>query len=461
MTKLAQQNLLLVLGIFSLMVSVWFLSSWNLMLDHYHSMAALPFVYGCALIILSRCPYLNLFKTVTICSYSIKLLITPWFITTIGLRELQKGLHFSVYNHIPEAVLLQVFEVIAVSILLFTLPNYKNIDNINFSVKPIRQSWRLLLFICFLGFALVAIYPQLLYKFQPIFADKEVYYALQDLSSTVKGSMNLYVYHLGVWIVTLTKLLLVYVLIYLLNRTTKCGNWLILLFSFIVVFVSCLFTTSDRAATIYTAIVGLLLIYKIYPKYRDFISRFSVVSGIIGIFFIFLYGSIFKADNVASEVGYKLNAYFSGTINVAACFEMNKANLIETFIGDALRNIPLVMGFFTHLPMSYLEFNRALGYDVIYNSQILPVIGQGYFYLGIFGSVLFPIIMLKIAYCLYNRIQYARDSFEYFAYMVAFIYTFLGVNLYDMFLTMGLVLQYGVPMLLISYFAYMFKKIKI
>lgn len=461
MTKLAQQNLLFILGVLSMMVFAWFLASWSSVLEHYHSMAVLPLIYGMALIFLSRCPSLNLFKTVALCSYSIKLLITPWFITTIGLNELQTGIHASVYNHISDAVFLQIIEIVAVTILLFVLPNQKKRIYINkFSIVPHRKSWRLLLLICFIGLALVVIYPQLLYKFQPIFADKEVYYALQDLGSTVKESMNLYVYHIGIWIVTLSKLLLVYVFIYLLYRISKGGNKLALIFSFIVVLVSCLFTTSDRAATIYTAIVGLLLIYKIFPRYRSFISRFSTVFAAGGIFFIFLYGSIFKADNATSEVGYKLNAYFSGTLNVAACFEMNDANLLETFMGDVLRNIPLVVGFFTHLPMSYLAFNKALGYDAVYNSQILPVIGQGYFYLGILGVILFPIVMFKIAYYLYNKIQSARDSFEYFALLVALIFTFLGVNLYDMFLTMGLVLQYGVPMIIISLFAYLHKNKK-
>lgn len=241
----------------------------------------------------------------------------------------------------------------------------------------------------------------------------------------------------------------------MLYKLSNGGNKTSLLLSFLVVFVSCLFTTSDRAATIYTAIVGLLLIYKIYPHYRGFIGRFSTAFAIIGVFLIFLYGAIFKADDAVAEVGYKLNAYFSGTLNVAACFEMNDTNWFMTLMGDILRNIPLVVGFFTNLPMSYLEFNRALGYDVDYNSQILPVIGQGYFYFGILGVIIFPIIMFKIAYYLYNHIRFARDSFEYFSYLVALIYTFLGVNLYDMFLTMGLVLQYGVPMLVISLYSYL------
>ena len=459
MSILAQRKLLFLLGVISLIVSVWFFSSWNYMREHYHSMVLLPFTYGWMLILLSRCPSLNIFKTIAILSYSIKLLVTPWFVTTIGERELQIGIHYYVYNHITEAVLLQVLEIVTVSIFLYSLSNHreKRTQNI-FTVSPHRLSWRILLFFCFAGFVLVAMYPQFLYKFQPVFLDKEAYYALQDLGATVKGSMNLYIYHLGYWIVTLTKLLLVYVLIYILYRITHGGNWFSLIVSFVVVLVSCLFTTSDRAATVYTAIAGLILIYKLYVKHRVFVSRFSTLFTVGGVFIIFLYGAIFKSDDAISEVGYKLNAYFAGTLNVAACFDMSDSKLFETLMGDVLRNIPLVVGFFVNLPMSYLEFNRALGYDATYNSQILPVIGQGYYYFGVIGAVLFPIIMFKIAYFFYNHIRYSRDSFEYFSYLIALIYTFLGVNLYDMFLTMGLVLQYGIPMLAICLLSYLQKR---
>ena len=462
MSTLAQRKLLFVLGVLSLLVAVWFLSQWKFMLDHYHPMVLLPTVYGMVLIMLSTCQSLNMFKTLSLCSYSIKLLITPWFITTIGTRELQTGINLIAYNYILEAVLLQVLEIIAVFIFIFNLskPKFVRRDSRwgSFQIIPHRKTWKILMIICLVGFVLVAIYPQFLYKFYPVFMETEVYYHLRDLSATVKGSMNLYVYHLGLWVVTLTKLLLVYVLIYLFYKWSKGGNKTTLLLSLIVVFASCLFTTSDRAATVYTAIVGLLLIDKIYPKYRGFVGRFSTVFAFGGIFFIFLYGAIFKSEDVVSDVGYKLNAYFSGTLNVAACFAMDDSNLLMTLLGDILRNIPLVVGFFVNLPMSYIEFNRALGYDVDYNSQILPVIGQGYYYMGILGVIIFPIIMFKVAYYLYNHIRFSRDSFEYFAYLVALIYTFLGVNLYDMFLTMGLVLQYGVPMIVISLYSYLYKK---
>lgn len=450
-----QRNLLSILGIISILVSCYFLLSWDYMKEHYRVMFLLPAVYGVALFILSQCSTLNVFKTIAICTYCIKLMVTPWFITTIGERELQVGIHQSVYGHITEAVFLQILEIIAITITLVLLRNNSRRYNTPYLVAPPKSTWNLLKILCFIALALVIIYPQFLYKFQPIMVnDSDVMIMQKTLSSSVKDSMNLYVYHLGLWVVTLSKLLLVYVLIYMLYKTSNGVSRISLILSMGVVLVSCLFTTSDRAATIYTAIVGLLLTYKLYERYRNFIRISSIILSISGIFIIFLYNAILKADDSIAEIGYKLNAYFSGTLNVAACFEMDNFNAFYMFIGDILRNIPLIMGFFVRLPMSYLEFNKVLGFDDVYNSQILPVIGQGYFYFGILGSILFPILMIKVAYYFFNHIRYARDSFEYFAYLVAFIYTLLGINLYDMFLTMGLVLQYGFPMLMVCVYSY-------
>lgn len=461
MSKSSQKNLLFFLGIISVIVSLYVGVSLGNIKEHYHSMAILPFVYGISLIFLSRCQSLNVFKTVAICTYSVKLLITPWFLTTIGGRELQTGIKNAVYDHIFEAVLLQVIEILAVTVFLYNIKD-KNISHFaEFSVTPHRKTWSILKLLCFITIVFVYLYPQFLYKFQPVFfSDQDAYIAQQVLSSSVRGSMNVYLYNIALWIVPLTKLLLVYMFIYIIYKYSNGGTRLSLLLSLLVVFISCLFTSSDRAATIYTGIVGLLLIHKLYVSYQGFISRFSIIFAVGGIFFIFLYNAIFKAEDSMAEVGYKLNAYFSGTLNVAACFEMNDSNLFNTFMGDILRNIPLVMGFFVRLPMSYLEFNKALAYDDVYNSQILPVIGQGYYYFNVIGVVLFPILMFKVAYFFYNHIRYARDSFEYFAYMVALIYTFLGVNLYDMFLTMGLVMQYGLPMFAICIYSYINNKRK-
>lgn len=459
MSKRIQKKILFILGIISLIVSLIFLAKLNTMKGHYHSMFLLPLFYGLSLILISISNSLNLFKTLAMGSYSVKLLITPLFLTTIGNREIETGLSQSVYTHIPDAVLLQVIEIIAVSFFLFVLPERKVFQSKSFTVPPHKKTWTILKLICLLSVALVIVYPQFLYKFQPIlFRDQDAYIAQRDLSLTVKESMNVYIYNVGLWLIPLSKLIVVYILIFILCKVSKGGNMLTLILSLLVVLISCLFTSSDRAATIYTGIAGLFLIHKIYDKYRKLINRYSVVFAVGGIFYIFLYNSIFKADDAVSEVGYKLNAYFAGTLNVAACFEMNDSNLLETFVGDILRNIPFAMGFFVHLPMSYLEFNRALGYDEVYNSQIIPVIGQGFYYLHIIGVILFPILMFKVAYYFYNHIEHARDSFEYFAYMIALIYTFLGVNLYDMFLTMGLVLQYGLPMFVISSYSYFVSK---
>lgn len=450
MDRYKQVLILRAIGFVGILIFIFF--SFNEDVDlAIDSIAFLPLGYGCCTLFYSL-TNVKTFRTIILCCFSITYLLLPATVCFYGKFDLG-GYNHNLVNYIPDAVFMQILEIISVTVFLIL---YKCNDDVNnhklrISLSLSKRTARLLVSIFFVSIFLIILYPQLLLKFQTIiYNDYEDFVIHQNLAATVKASTPMVVYHLGFWLITISKLLIVYYIIVRIYNNGKSQSWFRVIISIAIIFISCLFTTDDKAATVYSAVIAFFLLHKLYTTKSKGILRFLFVGGGICILYIFIIAPILSKHNVAGVLMYKLNAYFAGTFNVSASFLMEVSDPIKYLLGDILRNVPVLKGFFTSMPMSYIEFNRALGYDSIYNSQILPVIGQGYFYFGIWGSILFPLLMLYFSINLYKRWQRVNDSFMYYALGVNLIYLLLGLYLYDMFLTFGLMLQYGLPIFAIA-----------
>ena len=93
------------------------------------------------------------------------------------------------------------------------------------------------------------------------------------------------------------------------------------------------------------------------------------------------------------QLSKRLNAYFSGFVNSATVYEM-RGDKFTYFWGDFFRSFPVIKGFFVDSPTTTELFNQTLGYDTIYNSQIIPL-SQVYFYFGYVGVLVIPWFVFK------------------------------------------------------------------
>lgn len=446
-----RQIILFIAAIVGLLTFLNFILNFSDIRREYHMISVLPLVYGVLSLLLSFSLNLSFLKVVIMLCYSIKLVFIPLLISLAGFQMFYGHADMRLNGYIFNAVILQCIEILSVTIFVWFLKDksIKSLNNsFNVSLRPSTNKLLLLLFGVSGG--LLILYPQFIYNYQPILmSDPEQLKVWTILSSTAKDTIPTYIYYLGGWCIAISKLLVPYYLIVRLYNGKQSKIWLKIILSIIIIMISCFFTSSARAATIFSAIIGILLLQKIYIKQSASIMRILLIGGSLGIFVIFFYETISNSSNVAVSLLYKLNAYFSGIFNVAGSFLMDDSDKFNYLVGDCFRSIPLVKGFFTGLPMSYLEFNRAIGIDAEYNSQILPAISQGYFYLGYLGTIVIPLMMIKIAFYLFNRMQSTSDSFAFFALGMTFIYILLGVYLYDMFLSFSLIINNAFLMLVI------------
>lgn len=459
MATYRQQIVLLFAGIVGLLTFICFILQFSEIRNDYHFIALLPLVYGILSTILSVSRNLSFLKVVVMLCYAVKLVIIPLLVSLSGFQLLYSNANPGLVNYIPNAVVLQCMEIICVAVFLMIYRDKNSylfkLKQSDFMISLNPRTNMILLWLFVVSMCLLLLYPQFLFMYQPIvFSEPEQLVVWTRLASTVKETIPFYIYYLGGWMISISKLLLPFYLIVHIYNNKRFGVWLKIILSLVIIFVSCFFTSSARAATIFSAIVGIILLQKMYSKQAVSIMWVLFMGGGCGIFSIFIYEILVNTSNVSLSLLYKLNAYFAGTFNISAIFFMDVPNRIEYFLGDFFRSIPLVKGFFTTMPMSTLEFNRAMAIDSEYNSQILPAIGQGYFYFGYLGAILVSLLMIRIAFYLYDKMCSTSDSFVFFALGMTFIYTFLGVYLYDMFLSFSLVLENALPMLIIMKLSY-------
>jgi len=394
----------------------------------------------------------DIINTLVMAFYSVQFLIFPVYVFYKGGFSLTEY-NEKVYYNIVNAVLLQCFVLLIVTIYLSL--SKKNIFQgqtveFNSNIIFLRRTKLLILLLIIISVMIIIKYPQILLKFRFIFySNSKDYYAFLEASQTVKKSMPIFVYQIGLWIIQITKLIICYFVIMIIWKKLKDHQPIIaILLSVIVIATSCVFTTEDKAATVFSAIACILLLAKLYSKYTKSIVNIAGMSMIIIIFVFFILLPMMRSTT-EDVVAYKLNSYFSGTVNVAGGFAMAGGERFESFFGDILRSIPLINHYFVNMPMSYLEFNRALGYDTVYNSQIIPIISQGYYYFGLIGAAVFPVILIRFSKKMFQRLNNCTDSFEFYTFAMLFVFSFLGVYLYDLALTFSQILNYCIPFAII------------
>ena len=355
-------------------------------------------------------------------------------------------------EHILEATFLQIFVLLLLT-FLFALqkndlyePRYFLVE---YDKEQTRYTDKLILFLIILSLLLIAVYPQLLSKFRLIsFSKIEDYYTYLRSSESVKNSMPVLVYEFGLLLLKIVKLLLGYYLIVQVKRIIGQKHPVFgIVLSLLIIGTLCLFTTEDKAASVFSGIVCLLLLAKMYAKESKRIIKISIVLMTTLVAVVFIAPMVVSSKSM--NLSYSLNAYFSGTINVSGGFLMDGNNKMLMFIGDIFRSIPYVNHFFLDLPMSYIEFNRAIGYDAVYNSEIIPMISQGYFYFGVIGAVFLPFLLLFLAKKAIKKMLNSSSSFEFYTYSSLFLYLFLGVFLYDFALVISQVINYCLPIMIV------------
>ena len=419
----------------------------------------ISFIFGYILFFLVRKKIYDI-QLLIIFLFFIKMFFLPVIIITCGKFDIS-NYNSNLRNNIYNAVFIQTLEWLSVILSLCSMKLEFN-DVIQFDKdsdihenKLLVKVSQLCIFFTLVG---IILFPSLLYKYHPNYIVAEEQEILwKQYSSIALSTINKYVYYPLNWLLTITRVLVVYLLvIYIWKRfATKNSIFSIIISFTLILFFLVLFVPDDVAASIIFAFSTFILITKLYPRYARKIVVIILVCAFVFFsmnFFLKPFLNSFDFHESLSALSRRINAYFSGVINVSGALEMYPLhNKAEYFFGDFLRSFPVLKGFFVTLPTSTELFNHALGYDPIYNSQIIPSEGQSFFYFSYFGVIIIPFIIIRLCSILYNRMLQARSTYDFWMYSFFVLLLGFGIVMYDSFLILNLFLTY-VPLLFLSFF---------
>lgn len=390
--------------------------------------------------------------------FFIKLYLLPIPIIINGgfnLLEYNSAISF----YILDSIILQTLEWFSIIAgLCFIRVKECKITNFNITIEKTtnKNIWRFILFCVFIIVCAIVIFPSLLYKFRPIFFSSETEEIMWKQSASVAVStIHPIIYYPINWLITVTRLSIVYLLIILIWKKAASGYRPIAIILSLVVIIGglVLIVPDDVSASIMAALSILALTTKLYPKYAKKIIFFVIIVGAALFIYMFL-GRAFISqrgtDVGIEQLSKRLNAYFSGFVNSATVYEM-RGDKFTYFWGDFFRSFPVIKVFFVDSPTTTELFNQTLGYDTIYNSQIIPLESQVYFYFGYVGVLVIPWFVLKVCFKFYNKLSTVQGTYDYFINCFFSILIAFGTVMYDSFLIFYLCLIY-VPLLFINIF---------
>lgn len=188
------------------------------------------------------------------------------------------------------------------------------------------------------------------------------------------------------------------------KKKEKTGINRALFRSLIVVAGLLLIVNGERGNSVMCAVALLVIIIDLYPHKMKKLAPLIIV----GIVCIAVVGLLSKAygnshDDFAPTFSYIMSSYFSGPQNVAAAILASKSAggyNIGIIFTDFVRAIPFLSSL---VKSKFMVTSSVLFGEAIYGitittgrtDQILPAIGQGYFY---FGFLLAPVIPCILAY---------------------------------------------------------------
>lgn len=432
--------------------------------DKYLCTIILPIVYLCGFIFwgVHSSNEAVVIKKILMLLMCIKMVIFPCFVLINGSLDISR-FNPQIFNYIPQAIMAQIFEylVVLAFIVLSRWPEYtldnnpianeKDMDDVLVS----KKAWRVLLFCIFIMLVCIAAFPSFLNRLRPIFfLDKTSEILWKQSADVALNSLPKFIYYPLNWLFMESRLALAYMLVIRLYKTRiKMSDGLKVFFSFIFIILILVLIVPDSVATsIYATISLFLLLYILYPsKKRSIVAILAIIclSVVSASFFLMpiLSGRGISINSVAS----KLNAYFSGYVNTSASIAMwaERSSRIDLLAGDFLRSLPIIKGFFSGYPMSEELFNQVLGYDTVYNSQIIPLEGQGYYYFWYFGVIFFTWTHMKVLKSFYIKTISSHSTFSFYIFGLLTILMTFGLVMYGSFLNFSLILS-QIPMIMIN-----------
>ena len=447
--------ILWVMFVISIIVSILILIQ-NNKPEEYKLLFIMPLIF--AVIVLA---FLSLKKNITnsvvklilFCGYFLRATITP-FIMMIGDYS-SKVTNMSIFENMDNAIILICYEMIIVFSVLFVSKSDKSNEIIKAKYKDFEINAKRLFFcigaLGVLAIVLIVLYPSLknLYGFF-IFYNLEEITLHDNIISNLVETLPPLVYPIFRLVVDILRELIPIFLIILIKNKLKKKEGIAIILSIAIVIFSLIFMSDDKAVSVYLAIGLILIIGYLYPNYIKKIIKATVVMGIILAIIIFTADNAkSEKQNVTNQLSDTLQAYFEGPANVSVALNLTPFNLQRLPI-DTGKSITIVAYFFRSYESIAYIFNAEYHGISGRTNQIIPLIGQGYYYFGYLLAPLLHGIIIMLALYMEKRVNKTESIFNKYIFLMACIILSITPIAYNWAILVNLFTSLIIPILIIG-----------
>ena len=345
-------------------------------------------------------------------------------------------------DYFSTACYLMAYEGIAVYILLALFTKGFNKKLSAQQVKPLYNSpvqkqkqslkfgkffnlllilFTLIVAVCFI------VYPQFVKYFKIMFFDddKEAFIRYSELVASVPGVVF---YPFKLCIEFLKMFLPLRIAMWIFNHK-RLGEDIKIFLNFVLIGLSFFIMTQEQINSLFCCVI--LFLYMIIKSVK--FKQILVVAGVgavavAGVLFVF------KIADVGDLKGFAriINNYFAGPQNLSAALAMRNLSpaTAELFMGDIVSNVIYLELFMnTALDNSNLLFNQIIGYT--HSSAIMPLLGQGCYYLGVVFGILPSLLVMTYTLLLDYLSQKNKGNVYQLAFALTTVFSGMTIGMYN------------------------------
>ncbi len=410
---------------------------------YYTWLFALPLVFAILSLVffeLYKILMKNVAVAVILILFFVRMVISPMFMTIGGYSV---TITFNIENNTPKAILLVIYEAVAVFITLFVLNlrrqkhhkkgnqnnKYLAIEN---KIPKIKKIYTILLICTVFAFLLcLIVVPQITEMYRTIFEISDESFTDFEDSYLVNMYADSFIKKFAIVTGTyLSRILLIaipaYFVVALAHNPTKLKK--------VIAFFSCfipVFFIPGAIAKSLIYIVCLLFLYNYMFNPGKSIEKMFVILAMGGIAVIVWW--MFRSDlGVYETFSRRFSAYFSGVNVVSGAFNMPQKieYKLRYFIYDYTSTMPYGNTIFGISHETIQPFFNAYCQS---SGQIPTTIGMGYYYFGPIFAPLYSVLFAGIAFVCGDKLNgsYKKNPIKCIRYLLAIFYFSMGIIMYN------------------------------
>lgn len=427
--------------------------------EFYSLLPIIPIVYGilnlCLGVVWHRDTMLSVFG---IMFNGLMLLRTVVMPLLLMLGEYETVISVNIEQNMPRAICLLSYEITCEYLLFVVI--YRRRSSANRYSVEISSDYHYGFMVPMLIIGLLAciiLAPASLTFYRTIFGITDYEYTGFDSHSVFNQYATGFLSKLGLvtfrYIASVCRLVFPALILYKL-KVAHTRKGIALVITFLLIFVFDLLLVDDTIATsIVNALITLLLYNRMFGKPQS-ISKYFIYSALCvsGYFALrlSLTSSMSHYRNIFIRVSNMVQAYFLGTRNIAAGFNLYVDSLFDAlkFMAyEFLRGVPYAGTIFgldnTSISTLFNSVNHCTG-------QIVPVVSSGCLYFSPLFAPIYPMLFVYISYRSSLKVDKSDKPLMTLSSITVCVYALMGTSMYSAEATWAFIITVGLLIRLLS-----------